>query len=407
MKKTIFYGLLLTLLLPSLTWASFDVSLKYGSKGDAVSELQDFLTDQNVYAGKVDGKFGLGTLKAVKAFQGANNLSVDGYFGKASRATAQTLLAADLKTSDDAEQAETGTVTPPVVQTPPTTQTNDTGTQSKLDALTSEVQALTSQLQQNQQTAPVVTPIAPVIPPLTISNVIISKVFDGWTASHTKEEITWTTSIPTTSKVSYNANSSTFGDPTDHVITDDTLSVNHIADIDMYSSMPNTTYHFKIESVAKDGVNYALYNGSSTTPPDPTVSQLKPKLGIAQYTGFSDQTITKSTNTRVASFLLSSLQNTVGQIQINTIKINYDLSLKNIYLAPSFGQGSNISSDGSFSTNFQIPFNGSLIVDIFADTTNSSSILSPIVLSVPSATINGAGFEDHGGNITGQTITIQ
>lgn len=169
MKKTLRLLAILVLFTSAFTAsASFDVSLKYGSKGDPVVELQDFLADQNLYTGKVDGKFGFGTLKAVKAFQSANDLSVDGYFGKASRAKASDLLAVDLKTSDDAEQAETGTVSTPVVQPQVTT---DTATQAKIDALTQQVQVLTQATQQvakntTQVVAPaVVTPPAPVIPP--------------------------------------------------------------------------------------------------------------------------------------------------------------------------------------------------------------------------------------------------
>lgn len=101
---------LIALLVPSLSQASFDVSLKYGSRGANVIELQDFLQDQNLYIGKVDGKFGLGTLRAIKAFQTANNLGIDGYFGSATRAKADEILAADLEGSNAAEQAETGTV---------------------------------------------------------------------------------------------------------------------------------------------------------------------------------------------------------------------------------------------------------------------------------------------------------
>lgn len=178
MKKTLYLLAILAFLLPSMTFASFDVSLKYGSKGDAVSELQDFLADQNVYTGKVDGKFGFGTLKAVKAFQEANNLSVDGYFGKASRGVAQGLLASDLKASDDAEVAETGSVSPAVVTMSGCTDTTgfsattgkpcdgstpapvtDVNTQSAISALTQQVQTLTQATQQiASNTTPVVQP---------------------------------------------------------------------------------------------------------------------------------------------------------------------------------------------------------------------------------------------------------
>ena len=111
MKKILLSIFVLSFIVPVFAFASFDTSLKYGSRGDAVIELQDFLQDQGVYSGKVDGRFGLGTRKSVIAFQLANSLTGDGYFGLASRTKANSILALELKPSTDAEQAETGTTT--------------------------------------------------------------------------------------------------------------------------------------------------------------------------------------------------------------------------------------------------------------------------------------------------------
>lgn len=101
------------ILVPSFTFASFDNSLKYGNHGDNVSSLQDFLQDGGYYTGKIDGKFGLGTLKGVEAFQTANNLNVDGYFGTASRIVANKILSDDLSASNTTELQENGIVTTP------------------------------------------------------------------------------------------------------------------------------------------------------------------------------------------------------------------------------------------------------------------------------------------------------
>jgi peptidoglycan hydrolase-like protein with peptidoglycan-binding domain len=93
--KLRFLVLLLAIVLvaPSFVSASsFDASLKYGSSGSAVIELQNFLKDQGLFSGKADGKFGLITKKAVIAFQLANKLSGDGSFGPLSRKIASTLL---------------------------------------------------------------------------------------------------------------------------------------------------------------------------------------------------------------------------------------------------------------------------------------------------------------------------
>lgn len=111
MKKIIY--LLALLLIPFVSFASFDVNLKYGARGEAVVDLQDFLKDEGFYAGKVDGKFGLGTLKGVKAWQSTNSLRADGFFGPLSRTKANENISIVLAASDSQEQEETGTVAEP------------------------------------------------------------------------------------------------------------------------------------------------------------------------------------------------------------------------------------------------------------------------------------------------------
>lgn len=135
--------------LPSMSFASFDTSLKYGSKGATVIELQDFLQDQGYYTLKIDGRFGLGTLRSVKLFQTANGLKADGYFGALSRAKAGVILATILEESDETELSETGTITPlpltpfnptngqiPTPTTPPTTPVTPPASTPVVDPLT-------------------------------------------------------------------------------------------------------------------------------------------------------------------------------------------------------------------------------------------------------------------------------
>ncbi|MDE7257626.1 MAG: peptidoglycan-binding protein [Lachnospiraceae bacterium] len=55
--------------------------LKKGSKGSAVMELQRMLKVKGYDVGAIDGIFGSRTLAAVKAFQKANDLIVDGIVG--------------------------------------------------------------------------------------------------------------------------------------------------------------------------------------------------------------------------------------------------------------------------------------------------------------------------------------
>ena len=55
--------------------------IKNGSKGDAVRKLQEMLNDKG-YKLTVDGDFGAKTDAAVKAYQKANHLEVDGEVGE-------------------------------------------------------------------------------------------------------------------------------------------------------------------------------------------------------------------------------------------------------------------------------------------------------------------------------------
>lgn len=57
------------------------VTLKFGSSGADVTYLQQRLTARGYGVGAIDGKFGVKTLEAVKAFQAESNLTVDGIIG--------------------------------------------------------------------------------------------------------------------------------------------------------------------------------------------------------------------------------------------------------------------------------------------------------------------------------------
>ena len=60
--------------------------LRQGSKGDEVREVQRRLKQWGYYSGSVDGVFGVGTKKAVIAFQKKNGLTTDGIVGKSTYA---------------------------------------------------------------------------------------------------------------------------------------------------------------------------------------------------------------------------------------------------------------------------------------------------------------------------------
>ena len=56
-------------------------ALKYGDKGDAVKEIQDYLIAQGLLKVKADGVYGTATVNAIKDFQSALGLEVDGVCG--------------------------------------------------------------------------------------------------------------------------------------------------------------------------------------------------------------------------------------------------------------------------------------------------------------------------------------
>ena len=56
-------------------------TLKMGSRGVDVTYLQQFIAAKGYGVGAIDGIFGIKTLEAVKAFQSANGLTVDGIVG--------------------------------------------------------------------------------------------------------------------------------------------------------------------------------------------------------------------------------------------------------------------------------------------------------------------------------------
>ena len=64
----------------------FTTTLKLGSSGTAVSQLQKKLKTLGFYSGKIDGGFGASTEKAVKAFQKAHKLQQVGSVGPKTRA---------------------------------------------------------------------------------------------------------------------------------------------------------------------------------------------------------------------------------------------------------------------------------------------------------------------------------
>ena len=83
--------------------------LKKGSSGHQVVELQEGLEALGYELGSCDGAFGPATEKAVKAFQTAENLTVDGLAGRGTIGALNKLLEAkghDLVGEDDQNEED-------------------------------------------------------------------------------------------------------------------------------------------------------------------------------------------------------------------------------------------------------------------------------------------------------------
>ena len=147
MKK---YLALVLLIFPIAVSAQpFDRDLYFGMRGnDEVSKLQEFLADQDFYAGPITGNFFSLTLSAVKKFQAAHGIApVSGYFGPKTRAKANAALAS-AGISESSITTEQGTPAPVSVVPPKTT---DDIVSSLLEQIKLLQQQLTT-LQQSQQT---------------------------------------------------------------------------------------------------------------------------------------------------------------------------------------------------------------------------------------------------------------
>ncbi|MBQ4074504.1 MAG: peptidoglycan-binding protein [Clostridia bacterium] len=82
------------------------VTLRNGDDGDSVRALQTRLKALGYYKGNVDGDYGSGTVEAVKSFQRAHSLSVDGSAGSS---TLNTLFSDKAKTASAANAKVTST----------------------------------------------------------------------------------------------------------------------------------------------------------------------------------------------------------------------------------------------------------------------------------------------------------
>ena len=105
MKRLISVLLVLTMTFSMITGAfAADDKLRYNDRGAAVTQLQQMLS-QLGYAVTVDGVFGPGTETAVKTFQAANGLKVDGIAGSSTLSLLRTLTG----TTGSTQPSQSGT----------------------------------------------------------------------------------------------------------------------------------------------------------------------------------------------------------------------------------------------------------------------------------------------------------
>lgn len=126
--------LLLTLLIPTLTFADITKDLKFGMKDAQVKELQQFLIDKGyIPKGSKTGYFGAKTLQGVQRYQKASKLPATGFVGRLTRVSIskenkiseiatfvpENIVATSTATTSEPISTSTPTNTPtPVVPTP-------------------------------------------------------------------------------------------------------------------------------------------------------------------------------------------------------------------------------------------------------------------------------------------------
>ena len=96
----------------------FTKYLRYGSKGDVVIELQEFLTEEKLYAGPISGSFYSLTRAAVRKFQKREKLRITGVWDKKTRERANKILTAQMKEEEEEKPAVAEPVWPWLVPTP-------------------------------------------------------------------------------------------------------------------------------------------------------------------------------------------------------------------------------------------------------------------------------------------------
>ena len=83
---------LLILLLIAVSSCALAASIKLGSTGDNVTELQEMLSKLGYYSGNITGHAGENTIEAIKVFQAHHGLEQDGVAGSATMNKIRSLI---------------------------------------------------------------------------------------------------------------------------------------------------------------------------------------------------------------------------------------------------------------------------------------------------------------------------
>jgi len=133
---------------PASTSSGSNSTLKSGSSGTAVKQLQQRLKELGYYTGSVDGDYGAATVAAVKEFQTANSLTADGVAGTKTQDAVYSYYAVK-KSSSSSSGSSSSTSTSTSTTTTTTTKTYTDGKTNiylKLGSTGSQVKILQNRL---------------------------------------------------------------------------------------------------------------------------------------------------------------------------------------------------------------------------------------------------------------------
>jgi hypothetical protein len=450
MRKIILFGILGAILVPSLSFASIDSNLRYGSRGQKVTELQEFLIDKGFLQGTATGNFYSLTLKAVKAFQSANNISPTGYVGLLTRTEINNELSVETARSISQQLSETGTTTAIVATTSPIVTQLQKQNQllqqqlSQLQTQTQQTQSIQNSLNQVvQNTTRVITPVVqpvqgsvsiqadPNFNPSVIvggsTNTTIAKFnltsSSGANVSLSPVEVMIDGNLASINNVVAYANGVQCGgavfQKSSALNLNCSLNVplGQTTVLDIRADIKNGGINYtsgNIQTIITTGDNNGGFSNSSQTVSVPTSQLSGPSIpiGVASVTltknpSFSDQNILSNTsNTKIGSFVIQTNSAESVRVTTLTVGLNNTADISNLYLVPvGLTNTNSISpqSSNNFVVNFTIPQSGSQTIDIYGDVSSATGTIST------NLTVSGYGVDSNttvkSSIANGQTIT--